>query len=270
MSPSAGRPCHDLPMIATRPKKSGAEAGAEGPPYGGDVAGGPRGAGSGSAGGPRAKARWVRPVVLTCLMVTVTSGCGLGAELDRERDPERTAAPLPSAVGTDASAPLRIEPPELPTSVPVPSPSGSVPGLQDRGCPGSGLRLGTGPVNAAMGLRAMTLVLTNCGKRPYAVDGYPDVVGVLGPEGDPITGVRRVVGTDKVPMAPEDPGPAPFTLRPGESARAGLYWRMAAEDGTYLRVAPRKGQSVVTLPLPDPLDIGPENTLGTTAWTPVS
>lgn len=203
-------------------------------------------------------------------MVTVTSGCGLGAELDRERDPERTAAPFPSAVGTDASGPFRIELPDLSTSVPEPSPSGAVPGLQGSGCPGSGLRLGTGPVDAAMGLRAMTLTLTNCGKRPYEVDGYPDVVGVLGPEGTPITGVRGVLGTDKVPMAPEDPGPAPFTLRPGDSARAGLYWRMAAEDGTYLRVAPHKGQGVVTLRLPDPLDIGPENTLGTTAWTPVS
>lgn len=270
MRPSAGHPCHDLPMIATRPKNSGAGAGAVGPPHGGDVAGGPRGAGPGSAGTPRARPGWVRPVVLACLMMTVTSGCGLGAELDRERDPERTAAPLPGAVGTDASGPLRIEPPEPPTSVAVPSPSGFVPDLQGGGCPRSGLRLGTGPVDAAMGLRAMTLVLTNCGERPYAVDGYPDVVGVLGPEGAPITGVRRVAGTDKVPMAPEDPGPAPFTLRPGESARAGLYWRMAAEDGTYLRVAPRKGQGVVTLALPDPLDIGPENTLGTTAWTPVS
>ncbi|MER5470106.1 DUF4232 domain-containing protein [Streptomyces sp. NPDC002935] len=257
-------------MIATRPKKPGAEADAARPPRGGDAAVRPRGSGSRSAGSSRAKARWVRPVVLACLMVTVTSGCGLGAELDRERDPERTAAPVPSAVGTDASDPLRIEPPELPSSVPVPSPSGSVPGLQGSGCPRSGLRLATGPVNAAMGLRATTLVLTNCGKRPYAVDGYPDVVGVLGPEGAPITGVHDVVGTDKVPMAPEDPGPSPFTLRPGDSARAGLYWRMAAEDGTYLRVAPHKGQGVVTLPLADPFDIGPENTLGTTAWTRVT
>jgi hypothetical protein len=78
-----------------------------------------------------------------------------------------------------------------------------------------------------------------------------------------------VTGTDKVFMAPADLGPEPFTLHPGESARAILYWRMAAEDGTYLRVAPQKGQRVVTLSLPDPLDIGPENTLGTTAWAPL-
>ncbi|MEU8795251.1 DUF4232 domain-containing protein [Streptomyces sp. NPDC048643] len=218
----------------------------------------------------RPRGGWVRPVVLACLVMTVTSGCGLSAELDRERDPARTAVPFPapSAVGTDGSAGLRIEPPELPSSAPSPSPSGAVAGRQGSGCPASGLRFGTGPVDAAMGLRAVTLTLTNCGKRPYAVDGYPDVVAVLGPEGARITGVRAVAGTDQVPMAPPDPGAKAFTLRPGERARAGLYWRMAAEEGSYLRVAPRAGQAVVTLPLPDPLDIGPRNTLGATAWVP--
>ncbi|MET7746228.1 DUF4232 domain-containing protein [Streptomyces sp. NPDC005385] len=222
----------------------------------------------------RPRGRWVRPVVLACLVMTVTSGCGLSAELDRERDPARTAEPFPtrSAVGTDGSGALRIEPPELPSSVPLPSlsPSGTVSGLQGGGCPASGLRFGTGPVDAAMGLRGMTLTLTNCGKRPYAVDGYPDVVAVLGPEGARVTGVRAVAGTDQVFMAPRDPGPKAFTLRPGERASAGLYWRMAAEGGSYLRVAPGKGQRAVTLPLPDPLDIGPRNTLGATAWVPAS
>ncbi|MFJ8995411.1 DUF4232 domain-containing protein [Streptomyces sp. NPDC102279] len=220
----------------------------------------------------RLRGRWVRPVVVACLVMTVTSGCGLSAELDRERDPARTAVPFPaaSAVATDGSGSLRIEPPELPSSVPSPSlsPSGAVPGLRGSGCPASGLRFGTGPVDAAMGLRAMTLTLTNCGKRPYVVDGYPEVVAVLGPEGVRVTGVRAVAGTDQVPMAPRDPGPKAFTLRPGERASAGLYWRMAAEEGSYLRVAPRKGQRAVTLPLPDPLDIGPRNTLGVTAWVP--
>ncbi|MFD7794379.1 DUF4232 domain-containing protein [Streptomyces sp. NPDC059759] len=143
-----------------------------------------------------------------------------------------------------------------------------MPGQQGGGCPASGLRFGTGPVDAAMGLRGMTLTLTNCGKRPYAMGGYPDVVAVLGPEGTRVSGVRAVAGTDQVPMAPPDPGPKAFVLRPGERARAGLYWRMAAEEGSYLRVAPRTGQAAVTLPLPDPLDIGPRNTLGATAWVP--
>ncbi|MEW2164573.1 DUF4232 domain-containing protein [Streptomyces sp. NPDC007084] len=215
----------------------------------------------------RPRGGWVRPVVVACVVMTVTSGCGLSAELDRERDPGRTEVPVPGAVRTDGSGPLRIEPPVLPSSAP-PSPSGAVPGQQGSGCPASGVRFEAGPVDAAMGLRAMTLTLTNCGKRAYEVDGYPEVAAVLGPRGEPIGGVRVVRGTDEVPMAPADPGPKAFTLRPGQSARAGLYWRMAAERGAYLRVAPQKGRRPVTVPLADPLDIGPENTLGASAWAP--
>ncbi|WP_328552626.1 MULTISPECIES: DUF4232 domain-containing protein [unclassified Streptomyces] len=143
-----------------------------------------------------------------------------------------------------------------------------VPVQQGRGCPPSGLRLDTGPGDAAMGLRGMTLTLTDCGKRPYKVNGYPAVAQVLDEEGAPITGVHSVVGTDKVFMAPADPGPEPFTLHPGDTARAVLYWRTAAQHGVYLRVAPQKGQHAVTLRPAEYLDIGPENTLGTTAWAP--
>lgn len=220
----------------------------------------------------RLRGGWLRPVVLACVVMTVTSGCGLSAELDRERDPARTAVPLPGpgAVRTDGSGALRIDPSGLPSPVPSPSSSTAVPGRQGRGCPASGVRFGTGAGDAAMGLRVLTLTLTNCGKRPYEVDGYPEIVAVLGPEGAPIDGVRIVRGTDEVPMAPADPGPKAFTLRPGGSARASLYWRMAAEEGAYLRVSPRKGRDAVTLPLPDPLDIGPENTLGASVWVPAS
>jgi hypothetical protein len=202
-------------------------------------------------------------VAAVCLVAAATSGCGLSAELDREGDPGRTAVPIP--VGTDATGHGRIVLPE-PSKA---GPSKVEPVRRDHACPSSGLRLDPGPIDAAMGLRGMALTLTNCGRRPYEVNGHPSVVHVLDRQRAPIAGVRCVTGTDKVFMAPADLGPEPFTLHPGESARAILYWRMAAEDGTYLRVAPQKGQRVVTLSLPDPLDIGPENTLGTTAWAPL-
>lgn len=256
MTPSAGLPCHDRPVIATSPKRVGAAAAAERPRHAGasTVAVPPRGDRSRAAG---IRAKWLRPVALACLVATATSGCGLSAELDRERDPGRTHVPdHPS--GPD---PLVIE---------VPEPSNSVPVQQGRGCPPSGLRLDIGPVDAAMGLRGTTLTLTDCGKRPYKVNGYPAIAQVLDEEGAPITGVHGVVGTDEVPMAPADPGPEPFTLNPGDSAHAALYWRMAAQHGVYVRVAPQKGQDAVTLRVPDYLDIGPENTLGTTAWVPAS
>ncbi|MFF3412659.1 DUF4232 domain-containing protein [Streptomyces sp. NPDC002742] len=243
-------------MIATSPERADAAAAAQRPKQAGasTVAAPPRGDRSRAAG---IRAKWVRPVVLACLVATTTSGCGLSAELDRERDPGRTHVPDRSS-GPDS---LVIE---------VPEPSKSSPVQQGRGCPPSGLRLETGLVNAAMGLRAVTLTLTDCGKRPYKVNGYPAIGQVLDEEGAPMSGVHSVVGTDKVPMAPADPGPEPFTLNPGDSAHAALYWRMAAQHGVYLRVAPQKGQDAVTLRLSDYLDIGPENTLGTTAWAPAS
>ncbi|MFE5142573.1 DUF4232 domain-containing protein [Streptomyces fagopyri] len=148
---------------------------------------------------------------------------------------------------------------------PAPGPSPAV-ALPPAGhCPPSGVRVGADRVDGAMGLRAMTLTLTNCSGRPYRVNGYPSV-RVLDAKGAPLTGVRTVQGTDQVPMAPEDPGAEPFTLSPGESARSALYWRMAAENGTYLRVVPQKGRPAVNVRPPETLDIGPENTLGTTAW----
>jgi hypothetical protein len=197
--------------------------------------------------------RWSRSAAVACLLSLGASGCGLSAELDRERNPARSPTPTPSV-------PFEV-PPRMPATPERPH---AVPVQPATGCPRSGVRYGTGPVNAAMGLRAMTLTLTNCGDRPYRVDGYP-FVRVLDEEGDPLAGVRTVAGTDEVPMAPREPGPEALTLAPGESARAGLYWRMAAEEGTYLRVGARRDRDLAHI-RPEPLDIGPVNVLGTTPW----
>jgi hypothetical protein len=199
--------------------------------------------------------KWTRPAALACLLTPATSGCGLSAELDRERNPERKPTPTQT----------RAAPPPASASA-TPEPSPSVPVQQARGCPSSGVRIDAGRVDAAMGLRGMTLTLTNCGKTSRIVNGYPSV-RVLDETGAPLTGVHTVEGTDQVPMAPDSPRPEPFKLAPGETAHAVLYWRMAAEDGTYLRVAPDKGRDTVNIRPQEPLDIGPENTLGTTAWT---
>ena len=203
--------------------------------------------------------RPVRSVALACLLVLGMSGCGLSAELDRESNPERKPTPTPAL--------------EVPTRAANPSPSGiptyspSVPVQETRGCPPSGLRFQADDGDAAMGLRAMGLDVINCGDRPYKLNGYPAVT-VLDASGAPFPGVRTVEGTDKVSMAPEDPGPRALTLDPGESAHAALYWRMHNQDGVYLRVALKKGDDTVTVRPPYPLDIGPENILGTTAWQP--
>jgi hypothetical protein len=196
-----------------------------------------------------------RSVVTAAVLALTVGGCGLGAELDRERNPERKPTPTPTPTpGAVSAAPV----PEASASVPVP--------VQEAGgCPSSGVRLGTGLVNAAMGLRATTLTLTNCGERPYELNGYPSIT-VLDEAGDPFPDVRTVEGTDQVSMAPEAPGPEPLTLGPGDTATAGLYWRMHNTDGVYLRVTPQKGRDTVTVRAQDTLDIGPENILGTTPW----
>jgi len=205
--------------------------------------------------------RPVRSVALACLLVLGVSGCGLSAELDRESNPERKPTPTPTPA---VEVPTRAANPS-PSGIPTHSPS--VPVQETQGCPPSGLRFRADEGDAAMGLRAMGLDVINCGDRPYKLNGYPAVT-VLDASGDPFPGVRTVEGTDKVSMAPEDPGPRALTLDPGESAHAALYWRMHNQDGVYLRVAPEKGDGTVTVRPPYPLDIGPENILGTTAWQP--
>ena len=42
-------------------------------------------------------------------------------------------------------------------------------------CPQEGIRVTAGPVNPALGLRAMDLTLENCGTRAYRVQGYPEI-----------------------------------------------------------------------------------------------
>ncbi|WP_221356009.1 DUF4232 domain-containing protein [Streptomyces beigongshangae] len=204
----------------------------------------------------------LRSAALVCLLVLGAGGCGLSAELDRESNPERTRPPSPSPSLTTAPPPAPV-----PSSPPTAGPSVAVPDRQPEGCPASGLRFEADQGDAAMGLRAMGLHVTNCGDRPHRLNGYPDVL-VLDASGTPFPGVRTVEGTDQVSMAPEDPGPRPLTLGPGETAHASLYWRMHNTDGVYLRVAARKGDGTVTVRPPHPLDIGPENVLGTTAWQP--
>lgn len=198
-----------------------------------------------------------RYAALVCVLALAASGCGLSAELDRERNPDRSPTPTP----TLSVAPTLAVPAPASPSV---EPSPAVP-VQPAGCPSSGVRVDAGPVDGAMGLRAMTLTLTNCGHKPYKLDGYPAVL-VLDETGLPIPGVHTAQGTEGVSMAPKDPGPEPLTLAPGEAAQAGLYWRMNAEAGPYLRVGSAQGRDERTVRLADPLDIGPENTLGTTAW----
>ncbi|KAA6214760.1 DUF4232 domain-containing protein [Streptomyces albofaciens JCM 4342] len=133
-------------------------------------------------------------------------------------------------------------------------------------CPEDGVVIKGLPVDAAMGTRAMGITLTNCGTRPYKVNGYPGV-RVLDERRKPLD-VRIAHGSDIV----DDVGPEPLTLQPGEHARAVLMWRNRVTDvtgnavnGAYLALTPADGggrpQTVREL-----IDLGSTGKLGVTAW----
>ncbi|MFF2849002.1 DUF4232 domain-containing protein [Streptomyces sp. NPDC058001] len=186
------------------------------------------------------------------LLSGTTAACGLGAEIDRERNPDRRPTPTPPPPTSTPSPTAGLELPPGPATA------------RPTGCTTSGVRLTSDPVQGAMGLRAMTLTLTNCGSEPYTLDGYPSL-SVLDDGKEPMTGVKVVEGTEAVTSG-DSARPARLTLRQGESAISNLVWRMNSEWTPYLRVVPRPGDDPVTVDIPDRLDIGPENTLGISAW----
>ncbi|MEU6986632.1 DUF4232 domain-containing protein [Streptomyces sp. NPDC046324] len=200
--------------------------------------------------------------LLLAAAAVLTAGCGLGAELDREADPGRTGAhtsaePLPVPVREPSD---RVAEPPAPTAT--------------EGCPASGVRVTTGMVNVAMGLRAMPVTLTNCGAGEQRVDGYPDV-RVRDVERRPMD-VTVLKGPGPITRL-DDPGPHPVALKPGESARSVFVWRYSAVDastrrgsGVYVDIAPAAGAERQTVEPDGGLDIGETGLLGTTAWDKVT
>ncbi|MFJ8588477.1 DUF4232 domain-containing protein [Streptomyces sp. NPDC093595] len=138
----------------------------------------------------------------------------------------------------------------------------------DAPCPGSGVRVMTGPVSAAMGVRGMGVFLLNCGTEPFGVSGHP-VLEVLGEEREELdVAVRPGAGTDGGARR------AAFVLRPGERAEASVIWRntvtrtdVAATSGAYLRVTPAPGVAAQTVaPEDGPLDLGNTGAVEVTPW----
>ncbi|MFF3440598.1 DUF4232 domain-containing protein [Streptosporangium sp. NPDC002721] len=136
-------------------------------------------------------------------------------------------------------------------------------------CPPSGIRVTSGDVNAAMGLRVVGLRLENCSTRAYHVDGYP-LLQLLDKDRKPVTGVRVLHGSGGISTVTgfDDP-PQAVTLKPGESASAGLMWRNTVTDDTpihlpYVRVNAKAGARPVTV-TPE-LDLGTTGKLGVSPW----
>lgn len=131
-------------------------------------------------------------------------------------------------------------------------------------CPASGVLLSATETNAAMGLRAMAVVLFNCGTEPFPLNGYP-VVRVLDAERN-LLPVTIEIGS----RTGEDPGPREIVVNPGGTAHAELRWRNTVTfgdlaQGEYLEVAPAAEQPTQTVP--KSMDLGTTGRLEVHAWS---
>ncbi|MFF2010406.1 DUF4232 domain-containing protein [Streptomyces sp. NPDC058195] len=159
--------------------------------------------------------------------------------------------PLPSA---SAVPPSTARP-----TTPVPTPTGRA------GCPSSGVVVDMGEVQPALGHRAVGLTLTNCGDKPYPVDGYPSV-RALDEAGDPlpvkVNPGSSYMGTDR--------GPQQVVLKPGRSMHALLAWVSTPTggdliEGDALEIAPAPGLEPRVFPL-EGSDVRLLDELNMTAW----
>ncbi|MFG3699768.1 DUF4232 domain-containing protein [Micromonospora sp. NPDC047620] len=137
-------------------------------------------------------------------------------------------------------------------------------------CPASGVRITSPGSSAAMGLRALSLRLVNCGTKPYPLNGYP-ALRLFDGDGNPIP-VRVVEGAKEITSGFDDP-PRPLTLRPGEQAGAAVLWRnlvtdpsVVATDGERLEVAPAAGRPAQLVGPDGPIDLGNTGRIGVSAW----
>jgi hypothetical protein len=166
-----------------------------------------------------------------------------------------------TALLTACAAPAPIPPP------PPPAPTSEAPV-----CPEPGVAITTGEVDGAMGLRALGIVLTNCGTRDYTANGYP-VVRVLDEDRQPL-GIT--VGEGSAPVsAPDsyDVPPQPVTLRPGEQVTARVLWRNTVTESTvpgvvgrYLEIAPASAEPAQIVAPRGGIDLGNTGRLAVNPW----
>ncbi|MFF3671349.1 DUF4232 domain-containing protein [Microtetraspora malaysiensis] len=136
-------------------------------------------------------------------------------------------------------------------------------------CPPSGIRVTSDNGDAAMGLRVVGLHLENCSTRAYHINGYPQLQ-LLDEDRKPVTSVEVLHGGGGISIVTgfDDP-PQPVTLKPGQSASAGLMWRNTVTVGTpvnlpYVKVNAKAGARPVMV-TPE-LDLGTTGKLGVSPW----
>ena len=155
-----------------------------------------------------------------------------------------------------------------PPTTPVPTgraTGGPIPTPPPKVCPASGAQVVVGPVEAALGHRAVVLTVTNCRAETLTLKGYPAVV-VLDYWRKPL---GTVVAHDSSYMA-IDPGPGRLRLGKGQTAVSVVAWSNTVADGSdpvtgqFLKVAASKGDAQAVWPVVT--DLGTTGQLEVTAW----
>lgn len=217
--------------------------------------------------GGRIRVRRRVPLILLTATLAALTGCsGFLVPAGEGEPPDPTpsasasrpgivrAGTLPPTPAPGADAPAQGAPAQTgPTSAP--------PGK----CPASGVVVDMGPVETGMMHRAVVLTLTNCGRRPYAVDGYP-WVRALGEDGRPLPVKVNQDGS----YFGNDPGPKKLLLDPGLTVKSILAWVSTPEggdliEGEALAISAGPGLPVRVFPL-EGHDIRLMDELNTTAW----
>ncbi|MFG1905154.1 DUF4232 domain-containing protein [Kribbella sp. NPDC048928] len=184
--------------------------------------------------------------------LVLVSGCGTESAVSGGVPGRTPDVATPRTPGSGVSAERR------PTPSPTPTPP-------PRTCPASGAQITVGPVDAALGHRAVVVKLTNCRSTPINLNGYPGVT-VLDARRKPM----KVTVAHGISYMAIDPGPTRIRLSKGETALAAVSWSSTVEvaedkaSGTYLDLAPRAGNSPVTWPVDT--DLGTTAKVTLTAW----
>ncbi|MFI1582646.1 DUF4232 domain-containing protein [Embleya sp. NPDC020630] len=192
--------------------------------------------------------------LLVSAVVVGMSGCG-----------DTSGSTTHAGKGGSMSVPTAQEstgPSSAPTKPTTPAPPAD--------CPESGVRLTAEEPDAAMGLRAMTLTMANCGNAPRTVTGYPSLRVLdahragLSVEIDP--GAASITTMESLQAKPRS-----VTLHPGEQAVSVVVWRNTVTAGSsqnalYLDVEPLPGQARQQIPVPGGIDLGTTARLGIGPW----
>ena len=174
------------------------------------------------------------------LVLVLMAGCARPADLAR---PGTRLTPAPTGTPTSAA--------------PVPG-----------GCSSGGVALTATGVDGALGLRAMGVVIRNCGDGVVVLHGYP-AARLADADHAPIDVTVTDGVTNTIETWPADP--PTVTLHPGESAETVLVWRnITTSDrpatGAYLDLATADGEPYAPVALDQSIDLGDTGVLAVGAW----